>query len=366
MFQEELLNPCKLATRILHIIDGTNFLEYVKASYEINRHENKYSTYKELNLNELRSNFDLIVIHFLRKEYLELLQGTYFDVKRIVWTIWGADAYQLGRFYNIHLMPLTKKQRYSLEFSKGLYKGVLNVLKSIAPTYFDYQNMFRKQIKCIGLIKNVITLAPNDDFELINYYGLQANSFHINYLDPIFLNTPKNEPIVGDNILLGNSAEYTNNHYDALDILSGINLGSKRVIIPVSYGDRNNGQFVAEYAVKKLGKNAKPLLDFMPINEYTSILNSCEISIMPHIRQQALGNTVKLILNGSNVYFNKESNVYKFFMSNGFFVSKLEDLSLLRTLTLEEKKHNYSLIEKFFGCQATHTKILEMVSKILK
>jgi hypothetical protein len=58
-----------LETRILHIIDSSNFIDYVKATYEINNYENSYSTYSDIDLDHLREHFDIIIIHFLRKEY---------------------------------------------------------------------------------------------------------------------------------------------------------------------------------------------------------------------------------------------------------------------------------------------------------
>ncbi|MCP9765339.1 TDP-N-acetylfucosamine:lipid II N-acetylfucosaminyltransferase [Lacihabitans soyangensis] len=354
-----------MGARILHIIDGSNFIDYVKATYEINNYENYYSTYSDIDLFNLRESFDLIIIHFLRREYAPLLSGKYFEVDKIIWTIWGADAFQLGRYFNLHLMPQTKKHRFLNEFSKGFYKGLLNCVRIISPTLFDYQTMFQRQISCIKKIKNVITLAPGDDIELKKHYGLVANSYHLNYLDPIFINLLPTKFNEGNNILLGNSAEYTNNHYEAIDILSTLELANRKVIIPVSYGDKTNSKAVEKYAKEKLGNKAEVLTGFMPFGDYVELLNTCEISVMPHIRQQALGNIVKLIFNGSHLYLNKKSNIYKFLISKEFKVSTLEDLNGLKTLTLENKETNRLLVEKFFGKEYIHQKTSKIISEVL-
>ena len=78
----------------------------------LNDYENSYSAYSDVDLYHLQEHFDLIIIHFLRREYAPLLSGKYFEVSKIVWTIWGADAFQLGRYFNLHLMPQTRKQRF--------------------------------------------------------------------------------------------------------------------------------------------------------------------------------------------------------------------------------------------------------------
>jgi len=354
-----------LTARILHIIDSSNFIDYVKATYEINNYENSYSTYSDIDLNHLREHFDIIIIHFLRKEYAPLLSGKYFKVSKIIWTIWGADAFQLGRYFNLHLMPQTRKQRFLNEFSRGLYRGFSNSVRSVAPLLFDYQMMFQRQISCIKKINNVITLAPGDDFELNEHYDLKANSYHLNYLDPIFMNSVYTKFIEGNNILLGNSAEYTNNHYEAIELLSKLELLNRKVIIPVSYGDQTNSKAVEKHAKEKLGNKAMVLTGFMPFGEYVELLNTCEISIMPHIRQQALGNIVKLIFNGSHLYLNKKSNIYKFLVSKGFIVSTLEDLVTIKTLPLENKETNRALVEKFFGKEHIHEKTTKIISEVL-
>ena len=103
----------------------------------------------------------------------------------------------------------------------------------------------------------------------------------------------------------------------------------------------------------------------MPFGDYVELLNTCEISVMPHIRQQALGNIVKLIFNGSHLYLNKKSNIYKFLISKGFKISTLEDLNDLKTLPLENKETNRLLVEKFFGKEHIHQKTSKIISEVL-
>ncbi len=324
-------------------------------------------SFPEINLTSLKNEFDLIIIHYLKSEYYSLLNNVSFDIDRIIWVMWGADAYQLGAFFNTFLMPKTKYFRFKNEFSKGIYKGFFNIFRSIYPKIFDLQKQYKTQISNIKSIRNIITLAPDDAVILSKIYNLNANVFHLNYLDPTLINPKEMVYQMGENILLGNSAEYTNNSYDAIDLLENVNaLISGKVILPISYGDKTNAKFIQSYSLKKLKDKATPLLGFIEFEKYNELINTCEISIMPHIRQQALGNIVKLIFNGSHVYFNSLSTVYQFLKKNGFYVSTLEDIKNLKKLNINEKQNNSRLILEFFGKNHIHLKVSKIITSVLK
>ncbi len=103
----------------------------------------------------------------------------------------------------------------------------------------------------------------------------------------------------------------------------------------------------------------------MDINEYIALINTCEIAIMPHIRQQAIGNIVKLLLGGCHVYFNSKSNIYTFLKSHGFVVSSFFERESLRKLTNEEKKLNIQLTKQTFGKDQIHSNTLKLLNEIL-
>jgi dTDP-N-acetylfucosamine:lipid II N-acetylfucosaminyltransferase len=353
-----------MQTRILHIIDDHKFIEYVKATYEINGYLNTYEKFINLNLANLKSNFDIIVIHFLRPEYHLLFTDSYFEIRKIFWTLWGADAFSLGCFFNSHLMPFTIKSRIKNSFKKNFIFGLKIWLKYLMPKIFDYQPINLKTIGSISRIKNIITLMPGDYLELISSYESDSNYFHINYLDPTLLYLGKHSFNNGNNILLGNSAEYTNNHIDILKMLTNTQLDNRVLLTPLSYGDTFNANYIENYGLDKFNNSFKALRNFMSLETYSDLINSCEIAIMPHIRQQALGNIVKLLYGGCNIYFNEKSNIYKFLYFKGFYISSLKDLSNLITLDIKQKQKNRTLVIEYFGKDTIHKKITEMINSI--
>ena len=165
-------------------------------------------------------------------------------------------------------------------------------------------------------------------------------------------------------ILIGNSAEYTNNHIDGLEKLKTINLLNHNLIIPLSYGDKSNADLVEKYTIKYFPHNSIILTDFMSLESYTALISTCEIAIMPHIRQQALGNIVKLLIGGAKIFFNKKSSIYIYLKEQKFHVFKLSEMINLNKLSKEEKQINRELSLEFFGAKNIHTKIKNLISSL--
>lgn len=350
-----------MAVRILHIIDDLKFIDYCKATYEIEQIQNVYLPFNEVEWETVRINFDFIFIHYLRRNYYRLFAENYFDATKIVWVVWGADAFSLGKFFNKHLMPKTWRYRIRNSFKKSTSLGLKIAIKSLIPSFFDQHPMYKEVLLSIDKIKNIIVLMPNDAVELQTEYGVNANFFHINYVDPIFTKQTTFEFNKGNFILLGNSAEFTNNHIDALDLISLQALGHRKLLIPLSYGDAIQAESVDKYAKQKLGTQAVSLRDFISFDDYVKLISQCEIAIMPHIRQQAIGNIVKLLLQGTHIYFHPASSVYQFLNEKGFAVSTLQELTKIEGLSEQQKVQNQQLAFQYFGAEAIHEKVRELI-----
>ncbi len=349
--------------KILHIIDDQKFIPYAKATFEIENIENTYLEFSQIEIQNLKI-YDLIIIHFLRSKYLQILTNTFIPINKVVWIVWGADAFQLGTFFNKHLMFETWRSRIRNSFKRSTRFGFSILIRSVFPHILDFQKIFKHQIKCISYIKRIWVLVPGDEkgIEKYNNTGFSVN--HFNYLDPIFLEDSK-DLNSGNNILIGNSAEYTNNYQDVIINLQTHEIKGYNLIFPINYGDEINANDVEIKAKIKFKEQALCLRQFMDIDKYVALINTCEIAIMPHIRQQAIGNIVKLLLGGCHVYFNSKSNVYIFLKKNGFIVSSFFERESLRKLTSEEKKININLAKQTFGKEQIHSNTLKLLKEIL-
>lgn len=162
------------------------------------------------------------------------------------------------------------------------------------------------------------------------------------------------EPIKRDNntksIIIGNSADETNNHIEVLNMISAYKDSDIRLIIPLSYGNKTYAKEVEAKANEIFPGKVKCLMTFMPLKEYQKILDSIDIAIFDHNRQQGLGNIIQLLGDGKKVYIRGEVTTYKEMGSLGIKVFDTRDVgnTLLEDFTEKDRKNNiYNAFQAF-------------------
>lgn len=131
---------------------------------------------------------------------------------------------------------------------------------------------------------------------------------------------------MGNDIQVGNSATYSNNHLDAFEELARLDLAGRRVIVPLSYGDYRYREAVIEQGARTLGDKFTPLKDFMPLSDYLATIGACSVVIMNHRRQQALGNICAAVYRGAHVFLHPENPVLNFLRSLDVVVHSTDEL----------------------------------------
>lgn len=133
------------------------------------------------------------------------------------------------------------------------------------------------------------------------------------------------DKLTGDNILVGNSASPENNHLEALTLISRVGIGTRRVIVPLSYGDSVYGDHIERAGRKLFGEQFAPLRGFMPLSDYSALVSSCSVVVMGHRRQQGLGNVARATWQGAYVFLDHRNSIVPYFRSAGIPVSTLDD-----------------------------------------
>jgi hypothetical protein len=131
---------------------------------------------------------------------------------------------------------------------------------------------------------------------------------------------------LGPDILLGNSAAASNNHVDVLRILADRGLEGRKVIVPLSYGDREYAARVAEAGRSLLGSDFIPLTDFLPLEKYNELLSQCGTVIMGHRRQQGIGNLLRAIWQGAAIVLDRRNPVAQHLRANGVAITFLDEV----------------------------------------
>ncbi len=134
-------------------------------------------------------------------------------------------------------------------------------------------------------------------------------------------------------VQIAHNAYTFNNHLKLLQAISKYKDESNiRVLLPLSYGnDWTNitphyKENVVNYATSVFGERAIPILKLMPIEEYDELLWNVDISIFGALRQNALGNIIRLLLFGNKVFLPQKSPLYHFFNENGIKVFPTESI----------------------------------------
>ncbi len=232
-------------------------------------------------------------------------------LKKTYWVIWGGDLY----YY---------------EYRKRSFKTSI------------YEFLRKKVIKNMrGLITYI-----SGDYELVKKWYKCKGKFYYSYM--YLSNTYKEynfEKAEGDNkkfyIQVGNSSDPSNNHLEVFQKLQRYKNENIEIICPLSYGSLEYRDTIISEGRKMFNNKFRPLIDFLPFDEYLNLLAKVDISIFNHKRQQAMGNIITLLGLGKKVYVRDDITTWGFFIEHGLKVfssnSNFEDL-------LDEFEENKRLI----------------------
>jgi hypothetical protein len=279
-----------------------------------------YSLNKNLKLLTLLFKNDKLILHNLASPWLLLYLYLFPSLtKKVYWVIWGKDLY----FYKL----LDKKH--------------------IHHKIYEY---FRKRV--FKNIKHVISNFEGDYKLATEWYGTKAE-FHECFMYPSNLFKFAKKYNVADkktNILIGNSADPSNNHLEVFKKLQNININKVAIYVPLSYGNKGYATEIIAIGKEMFGDCFNPITNFIPFDEYINFLYGINIAIFAHNRQQAVGNLVSLLGFGKKVYLNKNTTHYRYFKSHGIALYDLE-LFNINNISTSDAKKNQSTIKQLFSTE---------------
>lgn len=303
--------------------------------------------------------YDLIILHSLPTM---LLVPMAFLKQRYVWLGWGYDYYE--RAFDEALIPekliLAKTALHTsvlLDSANTERSSLFKLIQGVVKKIFNSKCLYRLAMR------NLVVFSPvlPKEFDLVkNRYGLGMNtkyySWNYGFLEKHLIKNIELENVeFASAILLGNSATPTNNHIEALDIILSSH-SERHIYIPLSYGNPRYAEVIKNYinCSNKLTSQCKVLDKFMPMHEYSSIINRCGYVIMNHVRQQALGNIIATMYRGAKIFLREESIIYGFFKDHGAVIYSVQELekkpSLLdKHLAKEDIIKNRKVIEAIWS-----------------
>ncbi len=260
---------------------------------------------------------DKIILHGLFNNHLfYLLAMQPWLLKKCYWVMWGGDLY-------IHEAPF-KDWRWK---KNELFRHYI----------------FKRMGHFITYIKG--------DYELARkWYGAKGEYHHcLMYPSNVYkeCSLPKKSG-TAINILVGNSADPTNNHEEIFDKLTAYQQENIQIFCPLSYGPIDNAKRIAKLGRELFGEKFKPLLDFMPFEKYLELLGQIDIAVFAHKRQQGMGNTITLLGLGKKFYMRSDITPWAMFDELGVKVFDLRNLDLV-PLNDDVRRDNQVRIKSHFS-----------------
>ncbi|MGV1060033.1 TDP-N-acetylfucosamine:lipid II N-acetylfucosaminyltransferase [Clostridium perfringens] len=245
-------------------------------------------------------------------------------LKKSYWVIWGGDLY--------------------------CYNARNKSLKCKINEFFR-----RRVIKNLG---GVITHIKGD-YELVkNWYGFKGKYYYsFMYISNVYKEYVINSEFKEEKeskviVQIGNSADPSNSHLEVLEKLKEYK-GKIEIICPLSYGDMNYKNLVISKGKEIFKEDFKPIIKFLQFDEYLQILNTVDVAIFNHKRQQAVGNITTLLGMGKKVYIRDDITTWKFCEEHNLKVYKVNDIeiNILENMDYTDILSNISNIKEQFSLE---------------
>lgn len=345
--------------KILHVCNLDKFIppfiDFVEENFDLDEHlfwlncdhklypvEQASSVYKvqKGKINKIRGYLKLvkqmhqaekIILHGLFNTKVVLLLWVMpWLLKKCYWGIWGGDLY-----------------RYQL--GKKDYK-------------WHVREFFRRPV--IKQMGHLVTYIPGDVELARQWYGAQGKyceclMYLSNMVNPeVLKETEQNNKYAGQlSVLVGNSADPSNNHLEALEKLLPYREQDVKIYVPLSYGDQGYAQKVIEQGSDWFGDKFVPITSFMTFDKYLSFLKGIDIAIFNHKRQQAMGNMITLLGLGRKVYIRSDVTPWAFFKEKGIKVYDVANIDLLKP---ELNQENQERVENYFSYKNYKKQLVEL------
>lgn len=255
-------------------------------------------------------------------------------IKKCFWIIWGGDLY----WYKMR--------------PRGIKSDLYEFIRCFV-------------IKRLG---GLITQVKGDYDLAKKWYGA-SGKYYYSFMYPSNLYkeydlSKINKDLSKTYILVGNSADPTNNHLEVFEKLKIYMNDNIEIICPLSYGNFEYKERVIREGVKIFGNKFFPIVEFMPFEIYLDLLAKIDVAIFNHNRQQALGNITTLLGLGKKIFIRDDITTWEFCSFHELKVFSFnKDLNdLTSQMTELEIANNINNVKRYFS----ETKLQKDLVELLK
>lgn len=299
--------------------------------------------------------YKAIVLHGLFYPWQERVLLEVPATVKVAWVFWGGDIYGRKRFSGRFLSPSTK----CLMGLRDLKLMFRNRLKN---------HPYELPFSCLQRIDYCLTDIPQDYEFVLNYFRTSIKRLWYNYYSvEDTIGDLSHERVHGSNVLVGNSCSIECNHLDGFRLVSKLDTGEASIIVPLSYGEPWLRRQLITFGKLFFKDHFMPLTDFLPRDQYNSIMMSCSVAVMPHYRPQAFGNILTALWLGIRVYLSEKNPLLRYFRELGIVIFSIErDLKRNNPVALsplfdEDVMKNRHALSLSYGKVVMNQKNIEIV-----
>jgi hypothetical protein len=291
----------------------------IKINASSNLYKNKLKLFAYLD--KYCKKADKIILHsLLKQDLIRFLFFYRYHLEKSYWVMWGGDVYQRP-LEKRTLLNILKRfiNRYMAKVVKGNVGHCISYLKGDFEIAKKLYNTKAKYHECIMYPSNVYS-----DYEIQS----------------------KTRNVI--TVLVGNSADDSNNHEYIIDKLRKLETQNFNIICPLSYGPVKHANKIINLGKLAFDERFTPLSQFLTFKEYLEILATVDIAVFAHERQQAMGNIITLLGLGKKVYMRKDISTFSLFEDLNIKVFDIESLEL-KILDEFTKSRNMERVKKYFS-----------------
>lgn len=247
--------------------------------------------------------------------------------KKVVWLSWGFDIYYSYKFFSPIISIDLYKRYTSRNISHvGIMRKVKRKLKKII-----FQSRTKEEQRKADVIQSDVlsrvdycsTVLPIEYELLKEKTGFSAQYFPFQYSSRHRGQQGQIIDVNATSILVGNSCDPSNNHYDIIRTLVKRNIHNQ-LYLSLAYGNEEYRdrlcQYLDNHDVCYVAQ--KEMIKF---EDYCEELRKCSVAVFGHMRQQAMGNISICLRQGCKVFLYKDSIAYRYLKSIGCFIYSIED-----------------------------------------
>lgn len=278
------------------------------------------------------ANSRIAVYHSMNDFAAQVLLATPRSTLR-VWSGWGGDYYGSTRDVSSGLLgPHTAALERQRRTRRTLKQWALRAY--VVPRTAQL-------LHAAARATDVFSAPVPTDFAVFRrrFTGFTGRYSQLNYASVEDTYATEPSRLSGADILVGNSATPENNHLETFALLATLDLSDRNVVVPLSYGDPAYADEIESAGFELFGERFRPIRQYLPFTEYTKLIAQCDVIVMGHLRQQALGNVARALWQGAHVYLDARSPMLEYFRSSALSAGTLDDLAA-RGLPATRKTEN--------------------------